>query len=156
MKDLLEWLDAMPPRGDLTHQFQTMAAIRQWCLRQIGFNVGDKVRITDMNIDPTSGWWSYRECLAPGAVGEVRSIGFNRFSFDGKGAWHADVRLDREWSVGEFQGPKRYWHGPVAETPEGYEQPTPYDQEQHPAGRRHTFSIWVERLEQAAPVEAAK
>lgn len=153
--NLIEWLDAMPSKQDIAWQMKKAQAIHDWCLRDLGFAVGDRVRIKDdLKIAQDSGWDSYRECLAVGALGEVRKIDFNQFSKVGIGAWHADIRLDREWSVSGYPVPHgtRYWHGPVADTPAGYKKPSKYDQEHYPLGDRHLFAILVENLERE-PVE---
>lgn len=153
MNKLLDWLEAAPSGGELRHEIKQAAAIRAWCYRQLGIEVGDRVRIAvDLNITATDawGWLPYTEALAKGATATVVDIDFNPYCNDGEGGWQAKIRLDREWSTGSplRDGTvKRYWHGPTAETPEGYEPPSPYDQEKYPLGRKHTFAIQTHKLE---------
>lgn len=124
-----------------------LQALRVWAFEQAGidYEEGDKVRVRDgyavssKNRDGTpNGWWHYRECLTGGAVGTAVRIDFSPHHM----AWYADFRPDREWSVSEVSGEVvRRWHGPVADTPEGYRPPSDFDQEHYPAGLKHVFSM---------------
>lgn len=128
-------------------EIRNLLDIRAWAVKKAcNFREGDKVRITgDLQIVRNSGWWAYRECLAPGAVGVVRHIKFST-----TGDWYAEVLLDREWAVSNVGDEEvRYWHGPVAETPLGFREPSLYDQQNHPEGRKGFFMIPVKRLERA-------
>lgn len=131
-------------RSDL----ERLRAVEDWALRHIGidYSVGDEVVIlTDLCTKP-DGWWPYREALAAGQKAQVTSIGFNRFG----DCWQAHIVLDDEWSIGEAlrrdEPPIRYWHGPADRTPEGFRPPSPFDQENHPEGRKHTFAVAASRL----------
>jgi hypothetical protein len=144
---VVEWLKQAPSVNDLRWEIEKAAAIRAWCLRQVGVGEGDRVLIRrDLGIHRASGWWPYREALAEGATGTVVDIDFNPYSDDGRGAWQAQVRLDREWSYSETLG-QRFWHGRADETPQGYEPPSSYERENYPDGRRHVFAIRVDDLE---------
>ena len=76
------------------------------------------------------------ECLIPGATAEVVDIKFSPYL----GGWRVDIRLDQEWSVGEDGWPeptvKRYWHGSLDTTPDGYIPPSAFNQQHYPQGRR--------------------
>lgn len=140
----------------LSYELRKYQAIRKWALAQCGadFTTGDRVRIKDGYAVPERfadgtyhGWWHKRECLAPGALATVREIDFNEYY----GYWYATIMLDREWSVNETGDKEwRHWNGPVADTPEGFEPPSAYEQREYPEGRKHTFSFdvkWLERAE---------
>lgn len=156
LEDLVSWLDMLNTQ-DFRYELEKLRAIRRWALERaaIDYREGDKVRIDSgyavarlNKAGSESGWWHYRECLAGGALGTVTRIDFSPHHM----AWYADFRPDREWSVSEFGGKTvRHWHGPVADTPEGYEPPSAYDQENHPDGRKHTFSMRAENLHHAEP-----
>lgn len=143
--DLMAWLRAMPSVQEIDAELRKAQAVREWCLQRLPVSEGDRVRITRAP-NTANGWRPYRECLAVGAVATVVRVDFNRYSLDGAGAWHADIRLDREWSHSPDLG-MRWWNGPADETPEGMEPPTKYDRETYPAGRRHTFSMLADSLE---------
>lgn len=156
MNKLLDWLDGASSPSDLRYEINQARAIREWALAQLNVSVGDQVRIAvDLNINGQDswGWMPSKEALAKGATATVVSIDFNQYCNDGAGAWQAGIRLDREWSTGSTRrdgSVTRYWCGPAAETPEGYEPPSPYDQEKYPQGRRHTFAMQVHKLERVA------
>lgn len=152
MLDVLDRLDVNKFKWDLTK----LKAIRAWALDRAGvdYDVGDKVRIKDTyRMNPThsdgqaNGWWHYRECLVPGATATVMKIDFNPYH---GGYWTATIKLDREWSVGENPDTCKYdvrrWHGSAADTPDGMEPPSGYDQENYPEGRKHTFAFDAEML----------
>lgn len=124
MKDLLDWLDNRPSIQAVRFQIETGAAIRRWCLRDLGYKEGDRVRIAQ-KIDTGSAWLSYNKALAIGATAVVREINFNPYSKGGAGAWHAEIELDEEW-----------W--------------TDLDGERHEVERKHTFSVLVEDVEKVA------
>lgn len=129
---------------DLRWQIKQFRAIRDWAVKQAcDFDAGDRVEIQpSLHIASDSGWWHYREALAPGATATVTAIDFNSHY----GYWAADIILDREWSVSTFQGETRYWDGPASETPAGYKPPSNFDQEKYPDGRKHTFAMPVKHL----------
>lgn len=154
--DLIAWLDELNIQ-DLRYELKKLRALRTWAFERAGIDYGEgaKVRIADgytvtrCNADGSAnGWWGYRECLAGGALGTAVRIDFSPLQM----AWYADFRPDREWSVGEIGGKTvRYWHGPAADTPEGHEPPSAYDQEHYPDGRRHVFSMRAENLRAVRP-----
>jgi hypothetical protein len=140
---LLDWLDAIP--RDASYEIDNMRAIREWALDSLdlGYGPGDKVEFVKApNTD--NGWSTYREALVVGATATVTEIGFNgHWKY-----WYADIVLDREWATGSGgYGP--WWNGPADETPDGMEPPSAYDQEHHPGGRKHTFSMPVKYLRRA-------
>lgn len=147
MSELLDVLEKLNTQ-DLKRELTKLRAIKDWALLQAcGFGVGDKVEILDsLEIDSSSGWWTYREALAPGAVGTANEIDFNAHY----GYWYGSVVLDREWSCGSANDGTRYWHGPAESTPEGYNPPSKYERETYPDGRRHTFWIPVRHLRTVA------
>ncbi len=106
---------------------------------------GDRVVITKApNTD--NGWKPYREVLIVGAFATV--TGDVRYN-EHHGYYYAPIRLDREWSVSpHFEYARaqagevvRYWNGPAAECPRGEEwrEPSQFDQDHYPAGRKHEF-----------------
>lgn len=122
---LMKWLEAMPDFQNLKFQIQKEAAIRKWCLRDVKFKEGDRVKIVrEQNFK--GGWAGHEESLAIGQTGVVQLIDFNPFSYAGVGAWHADIVLDHEWC--RIDG-KRFETEP---------------------DRRHTWSIVVGDLEPAS------
>jgi hypothetical protein len=154
LSDLIAWLDKLNIQ-DLQYELKKLRALREWALGQAGidYEEGSKVRVDDDYVVPSrnsdgspNGWWHYRECLEGGALGTVVRIDFSPHQM----AWYADFRPDREWSVDQMGGETvRYWHGPAADTPEGYKPPTSFDQEHYPDGRKHTFSMRAENLHRA-------
>jgi hypothetical protein len=133
---------------DLDYELRKYQGIRDWAIRSLnlGYDVGDRVQI----ISPVpgrseDGWKAYAECLRVGATGVVSRIEFNLHH----GSWDAMFTPDVEWATSDYMGGKRWWHGPVDATPEGYEPPSDRDAERHPLGRRHTFAFRVDWL---APV----
>lgn len=154
---LLVWMKAMPSAQDVAWQIEKAEAIKAWCLRTIGFKVGDRVQIVEDVVphDYNSGWRCYREALAIGQTGIVTDIDFNPHSFNREGAWYAMVRLDHEWSVGSQKHEPRYWHGSVSTTPPGFVEPSKYDQENYPEGKHGLFSINVGDLKLAAETVTA-
>ncbi len=140
--DVLAGIDQQAIR----YEVKKLRAIRDWALSQLnlGYGVGDRVRIVDgWTFDPVKspGWAAYREVLSPGARATVLEIDFNAVH----GYWYADIMLDREWSTSSDG--RRWWHGPVEETPEGMDPPSAFDQERYPAGRKHTFALRATALE---------
>jgi len=154
LDDLVSWLDKINTQ-EFRYELEKLRAIRRWAFERAGidYDEGDQVRIdgdyavSRQNRDGSpNGWWHYRECLAGGSLGTVVRIDFSPHHM----AWYADFQPDREWSVDESGSRTvRRWHGPVADTPEGHEPPSRYDQEQHPDGRKHTFSMRAENLRHA-------
>lgn len=148
LHDLLDLLKRTRPET-LRHEVENLEAIRDWAQRQAFGDVkpGDVVKIAEgfrIARGPESGWWHYRECLAPGSGAEVTEIKFSTVH----GRWYALIRPLRQWSVGGFRDPEeRHWHGPAADTPEGMEPPSEFDQEHYPEGRKHTFMFWPEDLD---------
>lgn len=137
-------------RIDLQHlryEFRKAAEIREWAIAHAGidFGVGDQVEICDdfaARLKPDSGWYTSREALAEGATATVEEIDFYK-------GWYAKIVLNREWTVhkrgdGEVV---RHWTGSTADTPDGYEPPSRYDQEHYPVGRKHSFMMRVEHLQ---------
>jgi len=142
-------------------ELRTLRRESEWARAQLPVREGDRVRIVvDVPAGPprAPGWYAYREALHVGALATVRRVALGGRD---EPRWYADVVLDRQWSVTEplGGGVKRYWHGPSAETPDGYEMPSSYDQEHYPEGRRGVFSLrleWLARVEsQAGQGEAA-
>lgn len=134
---------------DLDYELRCLQGIKEWALDHFGidYRAGDHVRIVK-EIPCSGGWAPYSECLHVGATGVVNRIGFVPGFADRPGRWQADFVPDREWSVSDFpvSGGRRYWHGPVSDTPEGYEPPGKYDTENCPEGRRHTFMFRLDWL----------
>lgn len=127
-------------------ELRHLREIRDWAVAQTGFADGDRVIIDEEM--PCPGGWAHK---AEGLQGGAATI--QRLDFDARsGRWYADVVLDREWSVSTVAGEtRRYWKGPVAETPPGMEPPSAYDQERHPEGRKHTFMVGVRWLRAEQP-----
>lgn len=154
ISDLITWLDKLNVQ-EFRYELRKLQAIREWALEQAGidYEEGSKVRITDGHAvtghhrdGSANGWWHYRECLAGGALGTVTGIDFSPLHK----AWYAYFRPDREWAIIETRGQmRRLWHGPAADTPEGFEPPSAYDQEHYPDGRKHVFSMRAEDLHRA-------
>lgn len=154
LQDTLTALEALNLQN-LRSELDTLEAIRDWAMDQIGvdYKVGDRVTITDAapsEVDRTNGWYAYREALAPGQGGTVADIIFNRHSKQ----WVTCVAMDRTWSVHEHGyglGAKtiRYWNGPASETPDGYEPPSKYNQERHPDGKVKHFYMRATYLAKA-------
>lgn len=136
----------------LEYELQRYQGIRDWAIKSLdlGYGVDDRVQI----VSPIpglskDGWRPYAECLGVGSTGVVKRI---EFSLSGK-RWVADFVPDHEWATSSGQKEvTRYWHGPVDETPDGYEPPSSYEAEHYPLGRKHTFMFDVEWLI-AAPTE---
>lgn len=147
-KSLQEWLEAMPQLDAINYELRKGSAIRAWALDHIGvnFDVGDKVVLSGLRIKDGSGWSSYREAMADGSTATVTAIDFNA----AHNYWYADIVLDREWATSSDGKYGPFWHGPVAETPEGMDPPSPFDQDRYPNGRKHTFSMPVEYLSRFA------
>jgi hypothetical protein len=146
LDELMGAVDRIAGIRDLKYELAKLRAIQAWALDSLGcdFTAGDTVEILSSfgPLEPSSGWWPYREALAPGATATVVKIDFNsHWKY-----WYADVRLEREWSVSDYRGITRYWNGPVADTPDGYVPPGKFDQENFPDGRRHSFAIDVTHL----------
>lgn len=153
---LLGWLDELNLQ-DVQAEARKLQAIREWALGSIGvdYGAGDKVVIRDgftVSLERSPGWWPSRECLAPGALASVRKIDFSPWHK----TWYAEIVLGLEWAVSELPGHsgcsaylKRWWRGSAATTPEGYEPPSSYDQERHPDGHRHLFTLGVKWLRKA-------
>ena len=140
----------------LKYEIRRLRAVYTWALERCGvdYRAGDRVVIA-ADCPRNNGWAGYREALARGATATVREIEFNEYS----NGWQATIVLDREWANGREEG-VRYWHGPAADTPDGMQPPSAYDQEHHPEGRKHTFSLRAEWLrkadkDQGPSVEAA-
>lgn len=135
---------------DVKWELKKLRAIRDWALQRTGidYQIGDTVGIVRV-LNTDNGWAPYRDALAPGASATVTDIDFNTYTE----SWYADIILDREWSVSDYPPPdgKTYWHGKAIDTPEGYEPPSKYDQERHPEGRRHSFSVPVAFLAKVRP-----
>lgn len=130
--------------GNIRYEIETLYKIKEWALQHLGvdYRSGDRVKIVQP-IPTDNGWHGAREALHVGARGVVREISFNgAWSY-----WQALFVPDRDWTVSEWgSGVRRYWHGPAIETPDGFEQPSKYDQEHHPEGKRHSFAFRVEWL----------
>lgn len=146
MQEIVNWLNAMPSLQDVKWHLEKAAAIRKWCLRDVAFKEGDRVKVV-RKVKTEGGWKENADMLANGATGVVQKIDFNPFSRGGVGAWYADVVFDREWFTADDG--KSYWCGPAAETPLGMIPPTGYDQKEYPEGRKHAFSLLVEDLAKA-------
>lgn len=139
-------------------ELRKLLAIREWAVEQIGidYKVGDQVRIVSEQPSHTGGGWAaYSECLHLGATGTVTELDFSLGSDDRPGRWIATFMPDRQWSYADAwtKGgePRRYWHGPVDETPEGYEPPGTFDQRVYPEGHRHTFMFRADWLTRPLP-----
>jgi hypothetical protein len=133
--------------GEVQYALRRLRAVERWALSQQPVAAGDWVRIVhEIDFSRARGWSAARECLAVGATAEVKDVYFN--THDGR--WYAGIILDREWTVSTLSGEvRRYWHGAAEETPEGFTPPSPYDQEHHPAGRKHLYAMPVSWLEPA-------
>lgn len=144
--DLIAWLDAAPRTGDLKHATEKAAAIRDWALTQLPITEGQRVTLTrDLvtNKATSPGWWAYREALTEGATATVTDIDFH---VHGR-RWQAAIVLDRQWAVTDWGGaPRRYWQGTAADTPDGYEPPSTYDQRDRPEGKRSEFWVNLDAL----------
>jgi hypothetical protein len=125
LSDLLESLRTFSPQ-DLDWELRKYKAVVAWARKAAGldFQEGDHVRIKEgFKIEKflpdghPHGWWSYRECLVPGATGTAGKIDFNVSG----GYWSVDLTLDREWSGGGSE--PRYWHGRAEDTPEDMKPP---------------------------------
>jgi hypothetical protein len=72
------------------------------------------------------------------------------------GGWQALVVLDVCWAVGG--GGVRYWKGPAASTPSGYEPPTDYDRQRYLERKQKLFALSCSRLAKtdrvATPIDA--
>lgn len=159
LDEVLEMLCRLSNTSTFRYEVEKLRAIRSWAIEQldVDYVAGDRVVIKDDYFVPKTfadgtahGWWGYRECLVPGAIAIVEKIDFN----DYHKYWYANIILDQEWSISEFpwdaakypDGVKRYWKGPLAETPTGFEPPSLYDQEQYPEGRKHTWAFEAQDL----------
>lgn len=137
----------------LSREYKTLIGIRDWALRNLGldYQQGDRVVITDPAPSMRGGGWdAYREALSPGQTGIAGEVTFD----ETRGTWYVLVGMDRSWSVHERGGFERacvrYWKGPAAETPEGFEAPGTYDQERYPDGRTKHFYMHVDWVVRAA------
>jgi hypothetical protein len=146
-EELLDTL-ASVDQQELHYELKKLRAIRAWALDKLclTYEVGDVVEIAStwhLDLNKSPGWAVYKEALAPGARAKVLRIDFNSVH----GYWYTDIALEREWSyVKSVTEEERWWHGPIAETPEGMHSPTPYDQEHYPNGRKHTFAFPATKL----------
>lgn len=143
--DVLDMIGSVDT-GKIRYEVETLRKIKAWALDHLGvdYKVGDRVKIVQP-IPTDNGWHHYREALTVGATGAVEEISFNGIY----GYWQAMFVPDREWSVSEdLSGGRvrRYWNGPAIETPDGFEPPSKFEQEHHPAGRKHRFAFLVEWL----------
>ena len=132
-----EWLQSIPDRQRIDYEIRKLRAIQTWALDHIGvdFAEGDTVEFVKApNTD--NGWRIYAEALHVGAKAQVRQIDFNC----AYGFWFAEIVLEREWSVTDYQGGTRWWHGPASETPEGMKPP------HDPEGRKGVFCMPVQYL----------
>lgn len=130
--------------SSIAYELKKLRAIRAWAMRRLGVDyvVGDRVAIAKVVVSgSSSGWWPYREALAPGALAVVQDIDYNTLLDE----WDVAIQLDREWSVHERHGggTVRFWNGAFRDTPEGMEPPSKYDRENSPEGRRHAFTMRV-------------
>lgn len=147
LKDLID----LTANNDLRLELKELNAIKDWARRSLnlGYDVGDRVQI--INSEPSQsegGWHQYRECLEPGQTGFVKKIFFSVHH----DRWLVFYMPEREWKVARWPSNgrdiiRRYWHGPVDQTPYGYEPPSDYDQKHYPEGRKHTFMFNPEWLE---------
>lgn len=130
-------------------EIENLRAIRDWALRQLNldYQPGDRVVITSTAPSGQRGGWArYSEALAPGQTGIAREIEYNQYN----GAWQVLVGMDRTWSTSKHDDGTvtRHWNGPTDETPEGFEPPSPFNQEHHPDGRVKHFAMdvsWVRK-----------
>src|SRR4051794_4904623 len=127
LNDLLPLLN-----DDLRREIRDLQRYKQVLFDSLPYQPGTRVALVDdfhipQFIEPGKqhGWWHYRECLVPGATGEVLSCRHNSYS----DAWYAEVRFDREWSVSET---RRYAH----------------------QDHRHTFSLRFDRLRLATDTDS--
>ena len=131
--------------NELQKELRELRAVKEWAIKSLGveWEDGGRVRLTRTpNTD--NGWKPYRECLVKGAEGTASAPFFSSYS----GEWLARFMPDREWSVGDVMGSTmRFWNGRADETPEGYEPPSPFDQQHYPDGNRHTFVMRISSLE---------
>ncbi|MGR3875749.1 hypothetical protein ACUXZZ_45270 (plasmid) [Streptomyces graminifolii] len=157
MKTLRDTVDALSQVSiqNLRNELDDLEAIREWAMEQldVDYRPGDRVTINahiSSLADAASGWYAYREALAPGQEGTAGDIQYDRC----RKRWYVLVGMDRTWSVHERGwGPNttqiRFWNGPAAETPDGYEPPSQHDQEHHPDGKIKHFYMDVTWLAKA-------
>lgn len=128
MTDVLEVLDTLAKIGtrDLKWQIKHLKEIQEWAIKSQGFDKRAEI-VKPIPISQTSGWWIYRECLTPGALGDVLEVDYMARD-DGRGHWYVNFRPDEEWSVHDFLSPAdraagrkatRYWKG-IGTCPEGF------------------------------------
>ena len=147
LDDLLKALQIPTGNADLKYELETLQAIRQWAIDQLGldYEEGDRVMIIHPRPSQVGGGWAHwSEALEIGQTGIAGELKFDKR----KGEWYLIVGMDRAWSVSDFSG-KRYWHGPAHLTPEGYEPPSKHDQEHHPDGQTQWFHMdpsWIQKF----------
>lgn len=146
---IAELTQAVNTITSVDEELRHLRSIAEWARRSLGlgYDTGDRVVIVSHEPAHVGGGWSkYREALAKGATAIAGEIRFNEH----RGIWQVAVMLDREWSVSDWNGRTvRYWRGPVADTPDGYEPPSKYDQENHPDGKRHWFHLAASEVRSA-------
>jgi hypothetical protein len=135
----------------MSYEIRKLEAIRDWALSRldVDYKPGDRIVLTrDLFADPDDGRSHYAEAAHEGATATVHDIDFNAVH----NYWYAEITLDVEWSASDTWGTGdivRHWHGPVADTPEGMNPPSEYDQERYPLGRKHTFFVHVQHIRKA-------
>lgn len=84
---------------EVRREIARLRAVEGWALDQQRFAVGGAAVVKrDLRIGPGSGWWPYREVLAPGSTGVLTDI----YLSETKGAWYGLFRPDVQWSVGTW------------------------------------------------------
>lgn len=143
MTTTLEDLVALDLR-DLKAEVDNLRAIKEWAVSNLGidYTTGDRVQIVSPKPSQVGmGWLHYSEALAVGQTGIAGSISFNGHAK----RWDVLVGMDRSWSNHLWRDrPTRYWNGPAAEIPEGFELPGGYP----PEGKVKHFSMpvaWVRK-----------
>ena len=142
--DLIDQIAKFNAAHEIRFEIQKLRGIKAWALKRLDVNyrVGDRVVLRyDLFTGPDDDRRHYSEAASKGATARVVEIDFNSMH----DYWYAAIVLDQEWST--MPNGDKYWHGPAAETPPGMIEPSAYDQEHHPEGQRHVFSVHVQQIE---------
>lgn len=89
-------------RQNALSEIRRLQSIQKWALDQQPIKAGQAVTITDKmrKIEPSSGWYSARECLVPGSTGIAREVDYN----ESHGYWYAYFVPDVEWTRSSLDG----------------------------------------------------
>ena len=99
--EALEALDALTSRGqELKARLHYLREVEIWAMATQGVQPGQKVAIADdFEVSRDTGWWAYRECLVPGAIGTVVDM----FLHVGRGRWLVAFQPDVAWTRSDYQ-----------------------------------------------------